>query len=108
MSAYLNALMEEGSRETLLAEIAKLHAQSRHFRVHVDCWYEAYRDPGKKQKPPERVRVHVIVAAADNESAIKVATEWADKTAPGSKGRKLISIEHRSTGPVKFPMEVQP
>jgi hypothetical protein len=35
MSAYLNALMEEGSRERLLEEIGKLYASTHFVRLRV-------------------------------------------------------------------------
>jgi hypothetical protein len=79
----------------------------RHFKVRIDVWYQPHKNLGKKQKPPERIPVFVIVEASDNEAAIKAATEWADSTAPGSMGRKMLSIEHRQTGPIKFPMVVE-
>jgi hypothetical protein len=73
----------------------------------VDCWYEPHRDPGQKPKPNQRVVRYVILEAPDSEEAIKRAIAWADKTASPTKGRRWLSFEHRSTGPVTFPMEVK-
>lgn len=76
----------------------------RLFETRVDCWYEPHRDPGKKVKPPKRVIVVIVHEAENSEDAIKRAREWCDSNAPGSKGRKLLSIEHRTTGPKKLPI----
>ncbi len=76
------------------------------WQSRVDCWYAPHRDPGAKVKPNVQVPVFVMLEAPDSETAIKRALEWADSNAPRSKGRKLVSIEHRSTGPVRLPLEV--
>lgn len=80
--------------------------KARIFRVHVDCWYMPHRNPGAKEKKPVCQPTFVMLEATDTEAAIKAAREWADTTAPGSRGRKLVSIEQRSAATVKLPMRV--
>ena len=76
----------------------------RLYKTRLDCWYQPHRDPGQKAKPPKRVVVVLTHEAADSDDAIKLAVKWADDNAPGSKGRRLLSIEHRSTGTLKLPI----
>ena len=81
---------------------------SRLWRVQFDVWYDAHRDPGRKPKQPECEKGCVIVQATDSEGAIKAALTWAENGLFRSKGRKFLSIEHRETAALKFPMEVKP
>lgn len=78
----------------------------RLWKTRVDCWYQAHRDPGKKPKPNVRVAISILLEAPDSQAAIDRALDWADAKLPGAAGRKLLGIEHRSTGPVKLPIRL--